>query len=174
VSSSCYTALSYHAFMDPPLRNLNTPPPFMPHKQPSEQALGSNGMAALTPSVLSPPAASTSQWRKRLDASEIDEQATQDFSPDDILGQFSFAPTTQTTVVTTTTTTTTSFPPLKIKAPSNLHELDPKLYPLASAPTPQSMKRFCFDVGGKPTVFREADNTLDTYREVPLLLTLER
>jgi len=160
--------------MDPPLRNLNTPPPFLPHKQASGQYLGSNDMAALTPTVFSPPAVSTSQLRKYLDVSELNNQATQDLSPDDILGQFSFAPTTQTTVVTTTTTTTTSFPPLKIKAPSNLHELDPKLYPLASAPTPQSMKRFCFDVGGKPTVFQEADNTLDTYREVPLLLTLER
>jgi len=160
--------------MDPPLRNWNTPPPFMPHKQANEQVLGSNCMAALTPSVISPPAASTSQRRRHLDASELDEQGTQDLGPDDMLGQFSFAPTTQTTVVTTTTTTTTNFPPLKIKAPSNLHELDPKLYPLASAPTPQSMKRFCFDVGGKPTVFREADNTLDTYREVHLLPRLER
>lgn len=160
--------------MDPPKRNLNTPPPFMPNKPASEQHLGSSGMAALTPAEFSPPAASTSQRRKYLDASELDEQAMQELSPDDVLGQFSFAPATQTTVVTTTTTTTTSFPPLKIKAPSNLHELDPKLYPLASAPTPQSMKRFCFDVGGKPTVFREADSALETYREVPRLLTLER
>lgn len=159
--------------MNPPLRNLNTPPPFMPHKPASEQHLGSSGMAALTPVDFSPPAASTSQRGKYLDSSELDGQAMQELSPDDMLGQFSFAPATQTTVVTTTTTTTTSFPPLKIKAPSNLHELDPKLYPLASAPTPQSMKRFCFDVGGKPTVFREADNTLDTYKEVTRTLTLD-
>lgn len=83
-----------------------------------------------------------------------------------MLGQFSFAPATQTTVVTTTTTTTTSFPPLMMKAPHHLHELDSKLYPLAASPTPRSIKRLCFDVGGRPTYFREADNTLETLHEV--------
>lgn len=89
-----------------------------------------------------------------------------DPSADDILGQFSFAPATQTTIVTTTTTTTTSFPPLMIKAPHHLHELDPKMYPLASSPTPKSIKRFCFDIGGRPTFFSEADDTRDTLEEV--------
>lgn len=89
-----------------------------------------------------------------------------DSSADDMLGQFSFAPATQTTIVTTTTTTTTSFPPLMIKAPHHLHELDPKMYPLASSPTPKSIKRFCFDVGGRPTFFSEADDTRDTLEEV--------
>ena len=87
-------------------------------------------------------------------------------SADDILGQFSFAPATQTTIVTTTTTTTTSFPPLMMKAPLHLHELDPKMYPLASSPTPKSIKRFCFDVGGRPTFFGEADDAGDTMKEV--------
>lgn len=87
-------------------------------------------------------------------------------SKDNLLGQFSFAPATQTTVVTTTTTTTTSFPPLMIKAPHHLYELDSKLYPLASTPTPKSIKRFCFDVGGKPTYFNEAENTLEALRGV--------
>lgn len=93
-------------------------------------------------------------------------QQVHDGSKDDILGQFTFAPATQTTVVTTTTTTTTSFPPLMIKAPHHLHELDSTLYPLASSPTPKSIKRFCFDVGGKPTYFNEAENTLDALHGV--------
>ena len=84
----------------------------------------------------------------------------------DVLGQFSFAPATQTTVVTTTTTTTTSFPPLRMKAPNHLYELDPKLYPLAASPTPQSMKRLCFDMDGRPTVFREAENAHEALQEV--------
>ena len=82
--------------------------------------------------------------------------------PDDVLGQFSYAPATQTTVVTTTTTTTTNFPPILMKAPQHLFELDPKLYPLASSPTPISIKKLCFDVDGKPTLFQEADDTLET------------
>ena len=89
-----------------------------------------------------------------------------DPSADDMLGQFSFAPATQTTIVTTTTTTTTSFPPLMMKAPHHLHQLDPKMYPLASSPTPKSIKRFCFDVGGRPTFFSEADDTRDTLEVV--------
>lgn len=89
-----------------------------------------------------------------------------DPTADDVLGQFSFAPATQTTIVTTTTTTTTSFPPLVMKAPHHLHELDSKMYPLASSPTPKSIKRFCFDVGGRPTFFSEADDTRDTLEEV--------
>ena len=83
-----------------------------------------------------------------------------------MLGQFSFAPATQTTVVTTTTVTTTSFPPLVMKAPHHLHELDWKLYPLAASPTPRSIKRLCFDIGGRPTYFREADDTSKTLHEV--------
>ena len=93
-------------------------------------------------------------------------QQLQESSKDDILGQFSFAPATQTTVVTTTTTTTTSFPPFVIKAPHHLYELDPKLYPLASTPTPKSIKRFCCDVGGKATFFHEAENTSDALHGV--------
>ena len=82
--------------------------------------------------------------------------------PQDMLGQLSFAPATQTTVVTTTTTTTTNFPPLVLKAPNHLYEMDSKLYPLAASPTPQALKRFCFDVGGRPALFCEADDTEDT------------
>ena len=77
----------------------------------------------------------------------------------DLFGHFSYAPATKTTVVTTTTTTTTSFPPLVIKTPNHLHDLDPRLYPLAASPTPSSIKRITFMSGGRSTVFREVDST---------------
>ena len=86
--------------------------------------------------------------------------------PEDVLGQFSYAPATQTTVVTTTTTTTTNFPPIMMKAPHHLYDLDSKLYPLASSPTPTSIKKLRFDVDGTPTLFQEADNTLETLEKV--------
>lgn len=87
-------------------------------------------------------------------------------SPGDALGQISFAPATQTTVVTTTTTTTTSFPPLIVKAPRRREALDPKEYPLAATPTPPSIKRLCFEVDGRPTYFREAEDPLETFQKV--------
>lgn len=90
----------------------------------------------------------------------------EDIKPDDVLCQFSYAPATQTTVVTTTTTTTTKFPPLMMKAPQHLYELDPKVYPLASSPTPQSIKKLCFDLEGRPILFQEADDTLETLETV--------
>jgi len=73
---------------------------------------------------------------------------------------------TQTTVVTTTTTTTTAFPPIMMKAPQHMKDLDPKMYPLASSPTPQSIKKLFFDVEGKPTMFQEADDTLEALEKV--------
>ncbi|KAF1991920.1 WD40 repeat-like protein [Aulographum hederae CBS 113979] len=85
--------------------------------------------------------------------------------PFSTLGQLSYAPATQTTVVTTTTTTTTSFPPMLFKPPRHLHDRDPKQYPLASSPTPQALKSFCFDVNGKPAWFREAEQPEQTLRE---------
>lgn len=105
----------------------------------------------------------------RHDQSSVPEASNEQTtlpSSHDMLGQFSFAPATQTTIVTTTTTTTTSFPPLLMKGPHHLRELDPKLYPLASSPTPLSIKRLCFDIGGRPAFFREADNALETFQEV--------
>jgi F-box and WD-40 domain protein CDC4 len=81
------------------------------------------------------------------------------FGADSTLGQFSFAPATQTTVVTTTTTTTTRFPPFVMRAPRRMQDLDPKLYPLASTPTPSSLKNISFDLEGKQTIFREAEDT---------------
>lgn len=105
------------------------------------------------------------------DPSSVMEASNQQVSlpsSHDMLGQFSFAPATQTTIVTTTTTTTTSFPPLLMKGPHHLRDLDPKLYPLATSPTPLSIKRLCFDIGGRPAFFHEADNTLETFQQVPL------
>lgn len=79
--------------------------------------------------------------------------------PDTLLAQFSFAPATQTTVVTTTTTTTTKFPPFLMRPPRRMQELDLKSYPLAAAPTPAHLKNIQFVIGGKQTIFREAEDT---------------
>ena len=88
------------------------------------------------------------------------------FGADSTLGQFSFAPATQTTVVTTTTTTTTRFPPFVMRAPRRMQDLDPKLYPLASTPTPSSLKNISFDLEGKQTIFREAEDTSVAMAEI--------
>jgi F-box and WD-40 domain protein CDC4 len=82
------------------------------------------------------------------------------------IGQFSFAPATRTTVVTTTTTTTTTFPPLVIKSPRATRDLDPKLYPLASSPTPSSLRNIKFELGGKSVVFNEPADTVVALKEV--------
>ncbi|KAJ3051144.1 SCF ubiquitin ligase complex subunit cdc4, partial [Rhizophlyctis rosea] len=70
--------------------------------------------------------------------------------------QFALAPhSVTTTVVTTTTTTTTAYPPLYIPpAPQAGSSHD---YPLAHTPTPPVLKKFCFDLNGVPTHFRELD-----------------
>ncbi|KAF2841957.1 WD40 repeat-like protein [Patellaria atrata CBS 101060] len=84
------------------------------------------------------------------------------------LAQLSYAPATKTTVVTTTTTTTTSFPPLIIQAPRNISERDPKLYPLASAPTPSVLQNICFDLNGRPVLLQESDGpqqSLEQYQQ---------
>jgi F-box and WD-40 domain protein CDC4 len=75
-----------------------------------------------------------------------------------LVGQFSFAPATQTTVVTTTTTTTTKFPPILMQQPRWLHDVDLKQYPLAGSPTPASLRKIQFQIGGKQTIFQEADD----------------
>ncbi|EXJ82468.1 F-box and WD-40 domain-containing protein CDC4 [Capronia epimyces CBS 606.96] len=84
---------------------------------------------------------------------------TRDVDSNSLLGQFSFAPATQTTVVTTTTTTTTKFPPLLLRPPRRMQELDLKQYPLAATPTPSYLRQINFEIGGKRTVFREAEDT---------------
>jgi len=98
--------------------------------------------------------------------SQPSHTGTHRLAPYSTVGQFSLAPTTQTTVVTTTTTTTTSFPQLLMRPPRNLNELDPKEFPLAAVPTPSNLKRFCFDLNGKPTHFRETDDPEQSLREV--------
>ncbi|KAF9313818.1 SCF ubiquitin ligase complex subunit cdc4 [Podila horticola] len=68
---------------------------------------------------------------------------------------FALAPMTTTTVVTTTTTTSTEYPPLFFNPPPIPANLDPKIFPLADTPTPPALKKFCFDLNGQPTFFRE-------------------
>lgn len=84
------------------------------------------------------------------------------------MAHLSIAPATTTTVVTTTTTTTTQFPPLLFKPPRSLSERDPKEYPLAHAHAPESLRKFCFDVGGEQACFQEAKDVVDTITEVRL------
>ena len=85
-------------------------------------------------------------------------------------GQFSFAPATQTTVVTTTTTTTTALPPLIIQPPRATKDLDTKLYPLAASPTPDSLRSIKFELGGKPVIFNEPEDTTNAINEVRFTL----
>ena len=133
---------------------MATPPITVPAPQGLEAVLP-------IPSKATSPAMSNRQTKQKESL-----QPLEGIRPDDVLGQFSYAPATQTTVVTTTTTTTTNFPPILMKAPQHLFDLDPKLYPLASSPTPISIKKLCFDVDGTPTLFQEADNTLQTLEKV--------
>ncbi|KAK7519555.1 WD40-repeat-containing domain protein [Phyllosticta citriasiana] len=100
------------------------------------------------------------------DQSDVSQTVqTQVLDPYTALGQLSYGPATQTTVVTTTTTTTTSFPPLVLNAPRHLHQRDPKQYPLAASPTPQSIKDFSFNIAGREARFREADDAEQTFNE---------
>ncbi|EGE85354.2 hypothetical protein RJZ56_005308 [Blastomyces dermatitidis] len=82
------------------------------------------------------------------------------------VGQFSFAPATQTTVITTTTTTTTKFPPLVMKTPGSSRPLDPKIYPLAATPTPDSIKDIHFELGDTSIVFNESEDSSDTFEKL--------
>lgn len=85
------------------------------------------------------------------------------------IGQFSFAPATQTTVVTTTTTTTTKFPPFVMRPPRFAGQLDPKVYPLASMPTPAPLRDIRFILDGKSVIFREADDVSGILSKVSLI-----
>lgn len=96
----------------------------------------------------------------------ISLKETEPLPPHTTLAQLSYAPATQTTVVTTTTTTTTSFPPLIMRAPRHLNELDPKQYPLASSPTPRGLRNVCFDYNGMSTCFRESDDASESMEKV--------
>lgn len=152
--------------MEPPSRASGISPDSSPRTKDTSQLTSTSTSTSTSTGLISPAPANEGKYSAQPSTSLPTTQSVQDAATDDILGQFSFAPATQTTVVTTTTTTTTKFPPLLMKAPHHLHELDSKLYPLASSPTPKSIKRFCFDIGGKPTLFSEADDTTDTLQEV--------
>lgn len=85
--------------------------------------------------------------------------------PNATIASMCFGPATQQTVVTTTTTTTVSLPPLIMNPPKDLMDRDPKQFPLVFAPTPRSIKRFCFDVHGRPTTFHEAEDAEETMKQ---------
>lgn len=106
--------------------------------------------------------------RRDMDDHEVDEFGQ---GPSNALGQFSFAPTTRTTVVTTTTTTTTSFPPLAIKPPRAVRDLDARQYPLAATPTPAALKNLKFKIGEKSIVFNEPDDSASVATEVRASIT---
>ncbi|KAL9005370.1 MAG: hypothetical protein Q9188_001855 [Gyalolechia gomerana] len=110
---------------------------------------------------------------KYSNATKKKKETVRPVEANDVLGQFSFAPATQTTVVTTTTTTTTTFPPLVIKAPRNVQDLDPVLYPLAKLRTPETLKNVRFTLGDRTAYFREADNAsskMDEWEEQQMAL----
>ena len=90
----------------------------------------------------------------------------QTMDPFGTVAHLSIAPATTTTVITTTTTTTTQFPPMYLKQPRSLSERDPKEYPLAHAHAPESIRKFCFDVGGEQALFQEANNGPEAIAEV--------
>ncbi|KAJ5379835.1 uncharacterized protein N7496_002263 [Penicillium cataractarum] len=94
------------------------------------------------------------------------EDVGQGPSSNDSFAQFSFAPATRTTVVTTTTTTTTSFPPLLIKSPRATKDLDTRLYPLASTPTPANLRNLRFRLGDQSIVFDEPNDTTAAFTEL--------
>jgi hypothetical protein len=110
-----------------------------------------------------PPTRPTSRGKQQYPTQEYPH-----FDSSSTLGQFSFAPATQTTVVTTTTTTTTKFPPFVMRDSRRMQDLDPKLYPLAATPTPASLRSICFQLAGTPTLFTEAEDAHVTLKEVSL------
>ncbi|KAI9714336.1 MAG: SCF ubiquitin ligase complex subunit cdc4 [Bogoriella megaspora] len=81
------------------------------------------------------------------------------------LGQLSYGPATQKTVVTTTTTTITNLAPIVLKPCKHLYERDPKMYPLASTPTPQSLKKVSFNLGDQRAYFEEPSSPERQFQE---------
>lgn len=154
--------------MDPP---LPTPTPLDPGDTLSDLRNSFTTFPRLQPTSSSCTTHQTSMPLPEDSASHqmYSEPRSQDGSARGTLGQFSFAPATQKTVVTTITTTTTSFPPLLIREPRHMHELDPKLYPLASVPTPASLKKQSFSFGGIPVQFQEAEDTAKALARVSFL-----
>ncbi|KAF1950965.1 WD repeat-containing protein pop1 [Byssothecium circinans] len=85
------------------------------------------------------------------------------------VAHLSIAPATTTTVVTTTTTTTTQFPPMCLKQPRSLRERDPKEYPLAHIPAPESIRKVLLDVGDEQLLFEEANDGAQAIKEHQIL-----
>ncbi|KAI1295701.1 SCF ubiquitin ligase complex subunit cdc4 [Mortierella claussenii] len=99
---------------------------------------------------------------RRASSSSSSSAAPAPYRRQPISTTFSLAPMTTTTVVTTTTTTSTEYPPLYFKPPPIPAHLDPKIFPLADTPTPPALKKFCFDLNGQPTFFRENQESEQT------------
>lgn len=127
----------------------------------SSSAMADTSPASSSHDVMSFPSFSSAYSAPRPTSEGTKDYTAHDYTHVDAsttLGQFSFAPATQTTVVTTTTTTTTKFPPFVMRAPRRMQDLDPKLYPLAATPTPAFLRNVRFDLAGKPTLFYEAED----------------
>ncbi|KAI9659704.1 MAG: SCF ubiquitin ligase complex subunit cdc4 [Alyxoria varia] len=102
---------------------------------------------------------------KTAESAVVDNNNSEMAQPGFAVGQLSFAPATQTTVVTTTTTTTTTFPPFEMNPPKNLRDRDPEDFPLASSPTPESIRRLEFEIDGKVARFEEASTPTNMLKE---------
>lgn len=75
--------------------------------------------------------------------------------------QIELAECVETRTVTTTTTTKRTYPPLLVRPPRSLQNLDAKEYPLASRPTPHELTEFSYEVDGEVVRFREDDTSLN-------------
>jgi hypothetical protein len=53
-----------------------------------------------------------------------------------------------------------------MKAPRATRDLDPKLYPLASTPTPSSLRNIKFEMAGRSVVFNEPEDPRGALEEV--------
>ncbi|KAL3419666.1 WD repeat containing protein pop1 [Phlyctema vagabunda] len=69
--------------------------------------------------------------------------------------QIELAECVETKTVTTTTTTKRSYPPLLVRPPQALEQLDSKEYPLASKPTPSELSNFSYEFDGRLIDFSE-------------------
>ncbi|KAL8677258.1 MAG: hypothetical protein Q9186_006294 [Xanthomendoza sp. 1 TL-2023] len=146
--------------MDPPLSLGTSKITTQPKNSavPSSESVSSQPRQTLGPTP-------TETGTVNLNAREKGKGRTPTVAPDDSFCRISFTPATQTTVVTTTTTTTTEIPPLVVKAPRNVQDLDPVDYPLAKLPTPASLRNVQFVVGDQLAVVREADDTVGGLNE---------
>lgn len=108
---------------------------------------------------------------KEQDTNKPSSEASSSTPRHPVSTTFALAPMTTTTVVTTTTTTSTEYPPLFFNPPPIPANLDPKIFPLADTPTPPALKKFCFDLNGQPTFFRENQENEQTMGQVRIKYT---